>query len=370
MARRSSRRRWPWNSCCGTTSGPDPAAALAAVELTLDRMARGGIFDQLGGGFSRYSVDRTWHVPHFEKMLDDNAQLLRLYAHHHRLTGSAQSARVADDGGRVPAAGAAGRSPGRSPRRWTRTPTTRRVRPTGGPARSWSTCSGPARPPRPPRCSRCRIRPRHRPDRQRPGHPDPDELAGEVLRLPVDPPDLDDPDGAFAAIRRTMLAARERRPQPDRDDIVVLRSNGLVIAALAEAGAALDRPDWVEAARSAADHLSRCTGSTAAGSAAPGAAGSAPARAVLADLGDLACGLLALYQATGDRTLLDDAVAVVDAAPDGFRRPGCRIRRDHRVLRHRRRRRAADPAAPRPHRRCGAQRAVRDRARPDHRWPR
>ena len=51
--------------------------ALDAVELTLDRMARGGIFDQLGGGFSRYSVDRSWHVPHFEKMLDDNAQLLR-----------------------------------------------------------------------------------------------------------------------------------------------------------------------------------------------------------------------------------------------------------------------------------------------------
>ncbi len=71
------------------------AQALAAADLTLDRMARGGIFDQLGGGFSRYSVDRSWHVPHFEKMLDDNAQLLRLYAHHSRLTGSALSDRVA-----------------------------------------------------------------------------------------------------------------------------------------------------------------------------------------------------------------------------------------------------------------------------------
>ncbi|HEY4991186.1 MAG TPA: DUF255 domain-containing protein, partial [Nakamurella sp.] len=70
------------------------AQPLAAVSLTLDRMARGGIFDQLAGGFSRYSVDRTWHVPHFEKMLDDNAQLLRLYAHHQRLTESALSGRV------------------------------------------------------------------------------------------------------------------------------------------------------------------------------------------------------------------------------------------------------------------------------------
>ncbi|HEY5114423.1 MAG TPA: DUF255 domain-containing protein, partial [Nakamurella sp.] len=73
-------------------TGSSPARA--AVTLTLDRMARGGIFDQLAGGFSRYSVDKTWHVPHFEKMLDDNALLLRLYAHHARLTGSALSERV------------------------------------------------------------------------------------------------------------------------------------------------------------------------------------------------------------------------------------------------------------------------------------
>ncbi len=55
-------------------------AALDYVELTLDRMAMGGIYDHLGGGFSRYSVDARWHVPHFEKMLYDNAQLISLYA--------------------------------------------------------------------------------------------------------------------------------------------------------------------------------------------------------------------------------------------------------------------------------------------------
>ena len=48
--------------------------------MTLDRMARGGIYDHVGGGFHRYSVDAHWHVPHFEKMLYDNAQLARLYA--------------------------------------------------------------------------------------------------------------------------------------------------------------------------------------------------------------------------------------------------------------------------------------------------
>lgn len=62
-------------------------APLQAVTTTLDRMARGGIYDQLGGGFARYSVDGRWHVPHFEKMLYDNAQLISLYAHTFQYTG-------------------------------------------------------------------------------------------------------------------------------------------------------------------------------------------------------------------------------------------------------------------------------------------
>ena len=60
---------------------------LKSLELTLDGMANGGIYDQLGGGFSRYSVDQEWLIPHFEKMLYDNAQLVRLYADTYRLTG-------------------------------------------------------------------------------------------------------------------------------------------------------------------------------------------------------------------------------------------------------------------------------------------
>src|SRR5699024_6120061 len=55
--------------------------AWAAVCRTFEAMARGGMYDQLGGGFSRYSVDRFWRVPHFEKMLYDNALLLRVYLH-------------------------------------------------------------------------------------------------------------------------------------------------------------------------------------------------------------------------------------------------------------------------------------------------
>jgi uncharacterized protein len=60
--------------------------AKAAVLLTLDKMAEGGIYDQIGGGFSRYSTDPVWHVPHFEKMLYDNAQLITLYAEAYKLT--------------------------------------------------------------------------------------------------------------------------------------------------------------------------------------------------------------------------------------------------------------------------------------------
>ncbi|GIX47683.1 MAG: hypothetical protein KatS3mg131_1894 [Candidatus Tectimicrobiota bacterium] len=67
---------------------------LDLVTLTLDAMARGGIYDQLGGGFHRYAVDERWRVPHFEKMLYDNAQLLPLYAHAYQITGSPLYARV------------------------------------------------------------------------------------------------------------------------------------------------------------------------------------------------------------------------------------------------------------------------------------
>ncbi len=71
------------------------AAARTMVETTLDRMAAGGMYDQVGGGFHRYSVDARWLVPHFEKMLYDNAMLARVYVLAHRAFGVADYARVA-----------------------------------------------------------------------------------------------------------------------------------------------------------------------------------------------------------------------------------------------------------------------------------
>jgi len=64
----------------------DDKDVLEFVNLTLTKMAYGGIFDTIGGGFSRYSVDLKWHVPHFEKMLYDNGQLISLYADAYKLT--------------------------------------------------------------------------------------------------------------------------------------------------------------------------------------------------------------------------------------------------------------------------------------------
>ena len=71
------------------------------VVRTCEAIARGGMYDQLGGGFARYSVDSGWVVPHFEKMLYDNALLLRVYTHLWRSTGSTLAARVAVESGGV-----------------------------------------------------------------------------------------------------------------------------------------------------------------------------------------------------------------------------------------------------------------------------
>jgi uncharacterized protein YyaL (SSP411 family) len=108
--------------------------------LTLRRMAEGGIYDQLGGGFCRYSVDERWEIPHFEKMLYDNGPLLGLYADAWRLSGEPLFRRVAEE----TAAWALRRcSPGKaaSTRPWTPTRSTRRASSTSGRRRRYAACS-------------------------------------------------------------------------------------------------------------------------------------------------------------------------------------------------------------------------------------
>ena len=105
-ARRNFRRRCCSNCCGGQGSAAATQRYFAPVELTLERICEGGIYDHLGGGFSRYSVDERWLVPHFEKMLYDNAQLLELLALAH---GSAPAIRYSDRGRARPSPGSSAR---------------------------------------------------------------------------------------------------------------------------------------------------------------------------------------------------------------------------------------------------------------------
>jgi uncharacterized protein len=90
-ARRSSRSPWRSTSCCATTAHRRPTDALRHGDAHPASHGRGGIYDQLGGGFHRYSVDAHWLVPHFEKMLYDNALLARLYLHAWQATSGSRS---------------------------------------------------------------------------------------------------------------------------------------------------------------------------------------------------------------------------------------------------------------------------------------
>jgi uncharacterized protein len=269
------------------------APARDAVDVTLEAMARGGLYDQLAGGFARYSVDNDWHVPHFEKMLDDNALLLRLYAHHARRTGSALSARVARSTGEFLLTGL------RTPDGlfaaaldadvdgvegagyvWTDEQLTAVLGADAPVAARWFAADGlPSA-----------------------------EVDGHVLRLPADP---DDPE-RFEHVRARLLAARDRRPQPGRDDIVPLRSNALAIAALAEAGAGLGIAGFVDAAHQALDRLQewRRRDGGWAHSWLHGDPGTGPAG--LADLAGLAAAMLAVHQARPVPGLLERATELLD----------------------------------------------------------
>lgn len=280
--------------------------ALSMAETTAERMARGGMYDQLAGGFARYSVDARWIVPHFEKMLYDNALLLRFYAHLARVTGSELAERVADgtaafllgdlltpEGGFASALDAD--TDGVEGLTYVWTP--RQLREVlGGDDGAWAatwlsvTDAGTF-----------------------------EQGASTVQRLTDDP---DDPDGArWERVRTALLAARATRPQPARDDKVITAWNGLAIVALAEGGAALGRPAWIEAAQTAADLLldRHLVDGRLRRSSRGGVVGAAAG--VLEDHAALADGLLALHQATGAARWLTAATAVLDVALEHFAGP-------------------------------------------------
>jgi len=262
------------------------AQALAMVEGTCEAMARGGMYDQLGGGFARYSVDDGWVVPHFEKMLYDNALLLRVYLHWWRLTGSPFAERIVRETAEwllrdmtTPEGGFAAAwdadSEGVEGKFYAWTPD-QLVDVLGEDDGRWA-------------ASLLEVTPAGT-----------FEHGMSTLQLLRDPEDAE----RWARVREQLLAARAKRIPPGRDDKVVAAWNGLTIAALAEAGALLDEPEWIDAARAAADlliavHLgSGDEGDRLVRTSRDGRAGTTDA--VLEDYADVAEGFLALYSVTGE----------------------------------------------------------------------
>ncbi|WGP12342.1 thioredoxin domain-containing protein [Streptomyces sp. SH5] len=287
-------------------TGAEGALQMAAD--TCAAMARGGIYDQLGGGFARYSVDREWIVPHFEKMLYDNALLCRVYAHLWRATGSDEARRIAletadfmvrelrtAEGGFASALDADSEdADGRHVEGAYYVWTPGQLRAVLGEddaafaaAHFGVTEEGTF------------------------------EEGASVLRLPGDAGLVD--AARVTGVRARLLAARDERPRPGRDDKVVAAWNGLAIAALAETGAFFDRPDLVERATEAADllvrvHLgevARLTRTSKDGRAGDNAG-------VLEDYGDVAEGFLALAAVTGEGAWLEFAGFLLDIVLEQF----------------------------------------------------
>ncbi|MGQ4384310.1 thioredoxin domain-containing protein [Streptomyces sp. SAS_270] len=281
-------------------TGSEGALQMAAD--TCERMARGGIYDQLGGGFARYSVDREWVVPHFEKMLYDNALLCRVYAHLWRATGSELARRVAletadfmvgelrtNEGGFASALDAdsddgTGRHVEGAYYVWTPEQLTETL----GEADA-------------------ALAAQHFGVTQEGTF----EEGASVLQLPQHEGVLE--AERLASIRERLLAKRAERPAPGRDDKIVAAWNGLAIAALAETGAYFERPDLVDAAIGAADLLVRLHLDDRARLARTSKDGQVGANAgVLEDYADVAEGFLALASVTGEGVWLEFAGFLLD----------------------------------------------------------
>ncbi|WP_297847485.1 thioredoxin domain-containing protein [Mycobacterium sp.] len=270
-------------------------AALEAVSRAGNAMARGGIYDQLGGGFARYSVDNAWVVPHFEKMLYDNALLLRAYAHWARRTGDPLARRVTDQTARFLlddlADGAMFTSSldadadGREGSTYVWTP--EQLNDTLGPDDGrWAakvfavTAAGTF------------------------------EHGSSVLQYPTDP---EDPQRAERT-RAALLGARRGRVQPGRDDKIVTSWNGLAITALAEAAVALDEPEFARAATRCAQALLdlHIVDGRLRRASLGGVVGDSVA--ILEDHAMLSTGLLVLYQLTTEAAWLTAATDLLDTA--------------------------------------------------------
>jgi uncharacterized protein YyaL (SSP411 family) len=266
--------------------------ARQMVTTTLTRMARGGMYDQLGGGFSRYSVDDHWLVPHFEKMLYDNAQLASLYLAGWLAFADLEYRRVAEEtldyirremtdpaGGFYSAQDADSEGHEGKFFVWTAEEIRALLPPPEAEAalRYWGVDGGP-------------------------------NFEGASILFVAGEPAPE----RMAAARHRLFEARERRVHPGRDDKVLAAWNGLACRAFAEAGRALGRPDYVAIAVHNAEFV---LGAMRRGGrlVRTWKAGEAKLNAYLEDHAMVALALLAVYEATFERRWLDEARGLAEA---------------------------------------------------------
>ena len=252
--------------------------ALPMVTKTLDAMAAGGMYDLLGGGFHRYSVDRRWLVPHFEKMLYDNALLASTYLHGWVVTGEERYRQVAEE---------------------TLDYVLRELAlPEGGLASAQDA--------------------------------DTDGVEGLTFTWTAEegaPEELLEPfeDGRSIIrgeldeeLRRRLWELREERPKPARDDKAIASWNGLALAAIAEAGRRLERGDFLDAARRIGEFLLGPLSDEEGRLLRSYRDGRAKHTGFLEDYADAAHGLLELHVATGELRWLEEANRLARLAVDLF----------------------------------------------------
>ena len=260
--------------------------ALAMARLTLDRMAAGGVYDQLGGGFHRYSVDAIWLVPHFEKMLYDNALLASAYLHAWAVTGEPRYRRVVEEtldylvrDMRLPEGGFASAqdadTEGEEGLTYVWTP--EEIRTVLEPEAAERVIA------------RYGVTPEG-------------NFEGKSILFLADETAPDDPEA-----RARLLEVRMRRPQPLRDDKALAAWNGLALAAFADAGRRLERADYLDVARSLAAFLLGPLSDEHGRLLRTYRSGRAKIGAYVEDYADVANGLLELYFATGELRWLEEA---------------------------------------------------------------
>ena len=284
--------------------------ALDMVELTLDSMAQGGIYDQIGGGFHRYSTDAEWLVPHFEKMLYDNALLVKLYVHAYQVTRKPLYRRVveqtldyvlremtAGQGGFYSAQDADSEGVEGKFFVWQPEQVTALLGPERGDLIN-----------------------RYFGVSQRGNFE-----GANILHVARDPSDLAEDAGMTAeelqalvqSAASTLYDAREDRIHPERDDKVLTAWNGMMLRAFAEAGAVLGRRDYVAAAERNADFLLnslRQDGRLLR----TFKSGKAKLNGYLEDYAFLIDGLIVLHEATFHERWLREAIGLGDAMLDLF----------------------------------------------------